>query len=123
MVEAKHGEDRPSWTCDLCGRTTVAPLYVRPNDDKLREWPPSDARGCEGLACPAAAPVPRAGGSAILVFLLLLERSDVVHCLPLGVHALRCDGHRLPVLRDDPREDLNNAQYALGRFVRHWVNR
>jgi len=50
-------EDRLSWVHDIHAS------LVRPNDDKLREWPPSNGRGCEGLACPAATPVPRPGAA------------------------------------------------------------
>src|SRR5437773_8265104 len=57
--------------------------------------------------------VPRPGATPYSFFLLLLKHSDVVHCLTLGVRALRRDGHRLPVLRDDPREDLNNLVALL----------
>ena len=60
--------------------------------------------------------VPRAAGEApcstfesrFVVILLLVEDDDVVHCLTLGVRALRRHGHGLPVLRNDPSEGRSN---------------
>jgi hypothetical protein len=40
--------------------------------------------------------------------LLLFEDSDVVHGLTLSVRAFCRDGHRLPVLGDDPCQGLNH---------------
>src|SRR6266852_5281868 len=55
--------------------------------------------------------------------LLLLEQSDVVYGLTLGVLAFRSHSHCLPVLGDDSSEDLGHrAALLVSAFCRPCVD-